>query len=255
MHPHKISKHDAIITLGDFNAKLGREQLCKDIIGRHRLHDVTNNNGLRLVQYATTNSFKVLSTWFPRKGTWKIAGTNYTNKIDHILVSEKWASDIRNVLTYRGANSDFDHVLVEVRLKQKMTRNRTVEISRQFSCPAVSRTLKGYFKFLLIRYSSNFVVLCHSDTLHSHTRNGKCISADHQVQYNTPYSQSSCSNGAKKTAANSLVFESQMWHSAVQEPVEFVLLRGPFRTLSRAQQEQRSRLCSLGTSISAKRED
>ena len=80
MHPHKISKYDAIITVGDFNAKLGKEQLYKDIIGRHSLHDVTNNNGLRLVQYATTNNFKVLTTWFARKETWKIPGTNYTKK-------------------------------------------------------------------------------------------------------------------------------------------------------------------------------
>jgi len=58
----EIPKHDAIITLGDFNANLGKEQLYKDIIGRHSLHEVTNSNGLRFVQYATINNFKVLST-------------------------------------------------------------------------------------------------------------------------------------------------------------------------------------------------
>ena len=63
----KITKHDAIITLGDFNAKLGKEQSCKDITRGHSLHEVTNSNGLRLVQYATINNFKVLSTWFPIK--------------------------------------------------------------------------------------------------------------------------------------------------------------------------------------------
>ena len=51
-----------IIILGEFNAKLGKEQLYKDIIGRHNLNEVTNNNGLRLVQYATINNLKVLST-------------------------------------------------------------------------------------------------------------------------------------------------------------------------------------------------
>jgi len=30
----EIPKHDAIITLGDFNAKFGKEKLYKDIIGR-----------------------------------------------------------------------------------------------------------------------------------------------------------------------------------------------------------------------------
>jgi exonuclease III len=109
----EIPKHDAIVTLGDFNAKLGKEQLYKDVIGRHSLHEVTNRNGLRLVLYATISNFKVLSTWFPRKdiykGTWKIPGTNDTNQIDHILVSKRWASDIENVRIYRGANSDSDH--------------------------------------------------------------------------------------------------------------------------------------------------
>ena len=79
----ELPKYDAIITLGDFNAKLGKEQIYKEIIGRHSLHEVTNNYGLRLVQYAPTNNFKVLSTWHPRKdihkGTWKIPGTNDAN--------------------------------------------------------------------------------------------------------------------------------------------------------------------------------
>jgi hypothetical protein len=56
---------------------------------------------LTLVQYATTNNFKVLSTWYPRKdiykGTWKIPGTNDANQIDHTLMSKRWATDIENV--------------------------------------------------------------------------------------------------------------------------------------------------------------
>jgi len=89
------------------------------------------------VQYATINNFKVLSTWFPRKNihkeTWKIPGTNDTNQIVHILVFKIWATDIRNVRTYRGANSDSDHFLVGARLKQKialMTRNRIENCKR-----------------------------------------------------------------------------------------------------------------------------
>jgi hypothetical protein len=128
----EVPKHDAIITLGDFNAKLGKEQLYKDIIGRHSLHEVTNNNGLRLVQYGTISNLKVLSTWYPRKdihkGTRKIPGTNDINQIDHIIVSKRWATEIDNVRKHRGANSDSDHFLVGASLKQNITltiRNRT----------------------------------------------------------------------------------------------------------------------------------
>jgi hypothetical protein len=102
------------------------------------LHEATSNNGLRLVQYATTNNFKVLSTWYPRrdiyKGTWKIPRTNDNNQIDHIIVSKRWATDIENIRTYRGANSDSNHFLVGARLKQKIaiiTRNSTENCKRR----------------------------------------------------------------------------------------------------------------------------
>jgi len=128
----ELTKHDTIITLGDFNAKSGKEQIYKDITRRYSLHEVTNSNGLRLVQYVTTYKLKVLSTWYPRKdihkGTWKIPGTNDSNQIDHILVSKRWATDIENVRTYRGANSYSEHFSVGARLKQRIaliTRNRT----------------------------------------------------------------------------------------------------------------------------------
>jgi len=75
------------------------------------------------VQYATINNFKVLSTWYPRKdiqkGNWKIPGTNDINQIDHILVSKRWATNIEDVRTYRGATSDSDHFLVELDLNRR----------------------------------------------------------------------------------------------------------------------------------------
>jgi len=127
----ELPKHDAVITLGDVNAKLGKEQIYRDIIGRHSLHETTNINGFRLVQYATTNNFKVLSSWYPikdiHKGTWKIPGTEDTNQIYRILVSKSWATDVENIRTYREANSDSDHFLVGARLKQEIAliiRNR-----------------------------------------------------------------------------------------------------------------------------------
>ena len=127
----ELPKHYTVITLGEFNTKLGKEQIYRDFIGRHSLRETTSNNGFRLVQYATTNNFKVLCTWYPRKdihkGTWKIPGTEDTNQIDHILVSKRWTTDFENIRTCRGGNSDSDHFLVGARLKQKIaliTRNR-----------------------------------------------------------------------------------------------------------------------------------
>jgi hypothetical protein len=39
----ELPKYDAVITLGDFNTKLEKEQMYKEIIGRNSLHETTNN--------------------------------------------------------------------------------------------------------------------------------------------------------------------------------------------------------------------
>jgi hypothetical protein len=41
------------IFLGDFNAKVGREKLFKPIIGNESLHEASNDNGVRVVNFAT----------------------------------------------------------------------------------------------------------------------------------------------------------------------------------------------------------
>jgi hypothetical protein len=43
------------ILLGDFNEKLGREDIFKPIIGQESLHLDSNENGVRLVNFATSN--------------------------------------------------------------------------------------------------------------------------------------------------------------------------------------------------------
>jgi hypothetical protein len=39
--------------LGDSNAKVGREDIFKPIIGNESLHEASNNNGVRVVKFAT----------------------------------------------------------------------------------------------------------------------------------------------------------------------------------------------------------
>jgi hypothetical protein len=40
--------------LGDFNAKVGREDIFKPVIGNESLHEVSNDNGVRVVNFATS---------------------------------------------------------------------------------------------------------------------------------------------------------------------------------------------------------
>jgi len=43
------------LILGDINAKVGRENIFKPTIGQESLHQDSNDNGVRLVNFATSN--------------------------------------------------------------------------------------------------------------------------------------------------------------------------------------------------------
>ena len=100
------------IVLGDFNAKFVKEKAFASVSGRRSKHEESSNN---------QDIFK---------GTWKIPGASETNQTDHVLVSKRWATDIRNVRTFRGANSDSDHILVGVNMKQRISTITKVKSKR-----------------------------------------------------------------------------------------------------------------------------
>ena len=56
-------KHHMKILLGDFNAKVGREIIFKPTIGQESLQQDSNDNGVRLVNFATSKNLVVKSMW------------------------------------------------------------------------------------------------------------------------------------------------------------------------------------------------
>jgi hypothetical protein len=58
-------KYHMKILLGDFNAKVGREDIFKLTIGNESLHEISNDNGLRIVNFATSKNLRVKSTQHP----------------------------------------------------------------------------------------------------------------------------------------------------------------------------------------------
>jgi hypothetical protein len=59
------------ILLGDFNAKVGRENIFKPTNGQESLHQDSNDNGVRLVNFATSKNMVVKSTMFPHQNIHK----------------------------------------------------------------------------------------------------------------------------------------------------------------------------------------
>ena len=113
--------------MGDFNAKVGREECRHKVSGKHSLHECSNENGSFLVQFTIRNNFYIKNTTFPHKtihmGTWKIPGSAEVNQTDHVLVSVRHASSIIDIRNSRGANCDSDHYLVKAKVRERISRS------------------------------------------------------------------------------------------------------------------------------------
>jgi hypothetical protein len=117
-------KYHMKILLGDFNAKLGREDTLKLTIGNESLHEDSNGNGVRVVNFATSINLVAKSTMFPqpniRKYTWTSPDGKTHSQIDHVLIDRRWHSSILDVRSFRGADCDTDHYLVVAEVRERL---------------------------------------------------------------------------------------------------------------------------------------
>jgi hypothetical protein len=89
------------IILCAFNVKGGRENILKPMIRNHSLHEISDDNGARVVNFATSKNLVVKSTMFLHGKIHKYTRTspegNTQNQIDHVLIDRKWHSSILDV--------------------------------------------------------------------------------------------------------------------------------------------------------------
>jgi endonuclease/exonuclease/phosphatase family metal-dependent hydrolase len=108
------------ILLGDFNAKVGREDIFKPTIGNESSHKIINDNGVRAVIFATSRNLVIKNTMFPHRSfhkyTWTSPDGKTHNQIDHILIDRRRHSSVLDVRSFRGADCDSDHYLVVAKL-------------------------------------------------------------------------------------------------------------------------------------------
>lgn len=64
---NEIPNYATKIILGDLNAKIGKEHIFKPTIGNHSLHNTSNDNGIRLINFAISKELVIKSTMYPHK--------------------------------------------------------------------------------------------------------------------------------------------------------------------------------------------
>jgi hypothetical protein len=110
--------------LGDFNAKVGREDIFKLTIGNESSHEISNDNGVRVVNFVTSKNLVVKSTMFPHcsihKYTWTSPDGKTHSQIDHILIDRRRRSSTLDVRSFRGADCDSDNYLVVAKVRERL---------------------------------------------------------------------------------------------------------------------------------------
>jgi hypothetical protein len=113
------------ILLGDFNAEVGKEVNFKVIIGNESLHEASNDNGVRVVNFAASKNLIVKSTAFSHrdihKHTWASPDGVTHNQVGHVLIDKRRHSNILDVRSFRGADCDTDHYLVVAKLRERIS--------------------------------------------------------------------------------------------------------------------------------------
>jgi hypothetical protein len=103
----KFQKYHMKILLGDFNAKVGREDIFKPTIWNESLYEISNDNGVWLVNFATSKNLRVKSMMFPHcnihKYTWTSPYGQTNNQIYRILVDMQRHSNLLDVRPFRAA--------------------------------------------------------------------------------------------------------------------------------------------------------
>ena len=133
-------KKGILVVQGDWNAKIGEDELSWNGTCGQYCNPETNERGLRLREFATYNNPKVANTCGPhkpsRRWTWHSPGEDYRNQIDYIMVKRRFQSSVNIAKTrsFPGADIASDHEIVTMTFRLLLQRVKNQgSISIRFS--------------------------------------------------------------------------------------------------------------------------
>jgi hypothetical protein len=119
-----IPKPNAGIVTEDMDAKDGNDPLTS-CSGKYSLHEISNDNQERLYDFATSRDLVISSTMFPHKNihfqTWISPDGLAATQIDHVMNSRRYTSQVTDIRSQRGADSDSDHFMIRIKYRPKIS--------------------------------------------------------------------------------------------------------------------------------------
>ena len=101
-----------------------RENIFKPTIGQESIDQDSNDNGVRIVNFAISKNLVVKNTMFLHrdilKYTWTSPDGKTHNQIDHVLIGRRWQSSVLDVRSFRGAECDTYHYLVIAKVRERL---------------------------------------------------------------------------------------------------------------------------------------
>ncbi|CAM4934583.1 unnamed protein product [Rotaria socialis] len=133
-----VPPHNVLILADDLNARIGTDSHTTNprTIGKYTYHQLTDDNGNRLINYCETCNMRSTQTRFPhpksRSWTWLHPNGKSKAQIDHILINGKWLNSIRNVRAYNTVELNSDHRIVSAKLSislraPKQNKNKRIK--------------------------------------------------------------------------------------------------------------------------------
>jgi hypothetical protein len=80
--------------IGDLSAKVGKKDIFKPTSGNESLHEIINDNGIRVVNFATSKTLTIKNTIFPHRN--RNTGSDSTD-IAQILYGEVQSKETKRV--------------------------------------------------------------------------------------------------------------------------------------------------------------
>jgi hypothetical protein len=93
----KLHKYHMKILLRHSSAEVNREDIFRPTVWSESLHKISNDSGVRIINFATSKNLVAKSATFTHRNIHKFTWTcdrKTHNQVDHILINRKWHSSI-----------------------------------------------------------------------------------------------------------------------------------------------------------------